>query len=230
MASPDPRPRSSPPAASASTKNYNNNNHNFSDKIPSPPQHQQSSQHHEKPILLNLGSPSTASASYLLQLKEFIPFLSRGFSCSEDDARTILSYCQDSQHHQQSNNSFELGNNNHRLQDLDKITTLEGQINSLTQRLERKDFDIEKLRDDVGESRSRYRALEERFRNSNHQNGQRREETRKQLILEESKVSKLTHQNKSLQMEVDRLKRLLHDSLGTPSLSAAAAVSRHHHR
>ena len=91
----------------------------------------------------------------------------------------------------------------------------------------KKDYDLERLKDDVADARSRYKALEERFRKSTQQASMRKEETRKQLILEENKVSKLTSQNRNLQMEVDRLKRMLHDNLGS---TAAAAVSRQHHR
>jgi hypothetical protein len=164
---------------------------------------------------------SAAPAGSVAVLKELVPFLSDGFACTEADAAALLAVVQSARV------SAAYSNLQHAEAQLgaDRLQTLEAQVASLSLRLERKDGELERLRGDVGDARGRYHALEQRFRGAQQAHAQRKEEGRKQLLCEEGKVAKLTLQCKNLQTECDRLRRMLHDSIGTPSVTATATAA-----
>lgn len=139
------------------------------------------------------------------ELHLFLPQLSAGFQCSSDDAATIATAIIRSRSHMDSAGGSDIC----RLEE--KVQQLECDLKVMSAKLERREDDGNKLRDEVGEARQKLRAMENSSRQQCSLLSQRREEVRKQLLCEESRTQKLTVQNKQLQQEVDRLKALLNN-------------------
>ena len=141
-----------------------------------------------------LGTPATE------RLRATVPYLSPEFRCSDDDAELLLAYVQPAA--APSSATVE-----------DKVVQLECDVKQLTSRLQRRTEEAARLKDDVAEARQKQRAVEAQSKQTASVLGQRREETRKQLLAEESRNSKLQFQNRTLQAEVDKLKDRVHQLL-----------------
>jgi hypothetical protein len=96
----------------------------------------------------------------------------------------------------------------------DRVAIVEGQLRQLQQKFDRRDAEADRLQADVAEARGRLLAVEAQARRQLESNAARREESRKQLLLEESKVEKLTRNNRTLEAELEKLKLRLHQALG----------------
>lgn len=143
------------------------------------------------------------------ELRTHCPLLSSAFTCSADDAVILLNAISSASRSDMRNAQYGQPANEHAayVSTLeDKCVALEAEVRSLTTRLERRVEECDKLRDDVGEARQRARAIETSAKQQQGMLAQRREEMRKQLLTEEGRTSKLTHQNKLLQQELDKLK------------------------
>lgn len=139
----------------------------------------------------------------VMRLRAALPFLSNSFRCSEDDASVLLSFvCRADDHTGASADVLQ-----------DRIVQLQCDVKTQAQKLERRNDDVARLKDEVAEARQKQKAVEAQARQTATVLSQRREETRKQLLLEESKNAKLQFQIKTLQAEVDRLKEKVHHLL-----------------
>lgn len=130
-----------------------------------------------------------------LELRALAPFLSSSFQCSEDDALMLVSILSAAQ----SSSSL-----------ADRLQTVESEKRLLEGKLERKIDECEKLKDEVGEGRQKLRAIQQQATQTAALLSQKREEVRKQLVLEEGRTQKLQHQNKLLQQELEKLKTRVH--------------------
>mmetsp|Transcript_29424 Transcript_29424/g.90912 ORF Transcript_29424/g.90912 Transcript_29424/m.90912 type:complete len:235 (-) Transcript_29424:8-712(-) len=146
-------------------------------------------------------SRPTLGQSALARLRTAVPYLSPTFSCTDDDAELLLAYVAPNT---QTANGSALE---------DKVTQLECEVKHLTSRLQKRTEEATRLKDDVAEARHKQRAVEAQSKQTANVLGQRREETRKQLLAEESRNSKLQFQNRTLQAEVDKLKERVHQLL-----------------
>lgn len=141
------------------------------------------------------------------ELRTHVPFLTSGFTAHDDDIVAILNALSSARGMGLATSSGSDIN-----QDA-KVADLEVQVKTLTQRLQRRESEVDHLRDDLGEARGRAKAVEEQSRLRANTLSQRRDEMKKHLLTEESRTAKLQHQNKLLQQEVDRLRSRLHDSM-----------------
>jgi hypothetical protein len=142
-------------------------------------------------------------ASAAAQLRAKLPYLSPGFQCGEDDAEVLLLYL----HHGASS---AVGSSN-ALEE--KMAQLECEVKTLTQRLQKRTDEISRLKDEVAEAKQKQRAVEAQAKTTANVLSQRREETRKQLVMEETRNAKLQFQNKTLTTEVEKLKERVHQLL-----------------
>jgi hypothetical protein len=142
--------------------------------------------------------------SSLHLLKSTLPYLSPEFTCSNDDAELLLTYVT-------SSARPVLGSSSSTLED--KVIELECEVKQLTQRLQKRTEEVDRMKDEVAEAKQKMRATETQAKQTANVLSQRREETRKQLLVEESRNSKLQFQNKGLQQEVDKLKERVHQLL-----------------
>jgi hypothetical protein len=148
---------------------------------------------------------ATNRGKLLDELRTHVPFISQGFQSSDDDIVAILTALSAARGTGYSTSAASAeGHSN-------KVAELEAEVKQLTTRLQRRTEEVERLRDDLGEARSRAKAVEEQSRMKANVLSLRREETKKHLLTEESRTAKLQHQNKLLQQEVDRLKGRVHD-------------------
>merc|ERR1711964_358888 len=129
---------------------------------------EQTAYHQRSALRPNLGE------SALGRLREAVPYLSPSFACSNDDAELLLAYVTPAGHGK-STDALE-----------DKISQLECDVKQLTSRLQRRTEETSRLKDDVAEARQKQRAIESQSKQTASVHGQRREETRKQLLAEES--------------------------------------------
>lgn len=81
---------------------------------------------------------------------------------------------------------------------------------SVEQRLERRNEDMERMKDELGDARQKLRAIQQQATQSAALLSQKREEIRKQLLLEEGRTQKLQHENKLLNQELDKLRGRVH--------------------
>ena len=139
----------------------------------------------------------SSGMSMLERLRAAVPRLSTEFKCSEDDAYALVGALLSPQ--RGDGTDFE-----------GKIATLQAEVNLTTAKLERRDEDCEKLRDEVGELKQKMKALEAQAQQRAALLSQKREEVRRQLLQEESRSNKLQQQNKVLTLELDKLKGRVH--------------------
>lgn len=144
--------------------------------------------------------PDSHEAVATTQLRMLVPTLSDAFRCSNTDANMLLAAVTATSRCESRDRS-------------EDVLRLEGEVKHLSQRLERRADEIARLKDEAAESKQKLRAVEAQTKQSMTVLSQRREETRKQLLIEESKNSKLHFQVKTLQAEVDKLKARLHQAL-----------------
>ena len=148
--------------------------------------------------------PQPNKGRMLDELRTHVPFISTGFQASDDDVVAILTALSAARGSGFSTSPSTEVNSN-------KVSELEAEVKQLTIKLQRRNEEVERLRDDVGEARARAKAVEEQSRLKANVLSLRREETKKHLLTEETRTAKLQHQNKLLQQEVDRLKGRVHD-------------------
>jgi hypothetical protein len=136
------------------------------------------------------------------ELLHVAPTLSHDFHCSEEDALVLVALVTAASNHRGT--SADVG----RLED--KVITLESEGKLLRQRLERRDEEVDRLKDDLENARGKVAAIENQAKQTIALVSQKRDEVRRQLINEESRTMKLQKQCKTLEAEVDRLKARLH--------------------
>lgn len=138
----------------------------------------------------------------LHELRQLVPHLSPQFTCSYRDALLLAGAVH--------NGGVASGDH----QSLaEKCQALEAEKRQLYQRLERSNAQCEKLKSDVADSRQKLAASQLEFKNTNAILSQRREEARKQLLLEETRSEKLKVRNRKLEMENATLKERVHAHL-----------------
>ncbi|CAJ1035756.1 hypothetical protein, conserved [Leishmania lindenbergi] len=129
------------------------------------------------------------------ELRLLVPHLSPKFTCSYSDTVLLIAAIQ---------SGGAASGNRHTL--ADKCQSLEADRRQLEQRLEKFRAQCEDLKSEVAEVKQKLKAVQEESKSSVSALAQRREEMRKQLLLEETRVEKLTVRNKKLVMENDFLK------------------------
>lgn len=129
------------------------------------------------------------------ELHSLVPHLSPQFACSYSDAVLLIAAIQ---------SGGAASGNRHTL--ADKCQSLEADRRQLEQRLEKSRVQCEELKREVAEVKQKLRVVQEESRNSVNSLAQRREEMRKQLLLEETRAEKLMVRNKKLEQENDSLK------------------------
>ncbi|CAC9548617.1 conserved hypothetical protein [Leishmania infantum JPCM5] len=129
------------------------------------------------------------------ELHSLVPHLSPQFACSYSDAVLLIAAIQ---------SGGAASGNRHTL--ADKCQSLEADRRQLEQRLEKSRAQCEELKREVAEVKQKLRVVQEESRNSVNALAQRREEMRKQLLLEETRAEKLMVRNKKLEQENDSLK------------------------
>ncbi|EAN87916.1 hypothetical protein C3747_7g163 [Trypanosoma cruzi] len=141
------------------------------------------------------------TGNLLYELRRIVPHLSPEFDCGERDATLILSVIR-SGSAAEGTDSWE-----HRL------SSLEAEKRMIQSRLDRRSHECEELKGTVAELRQKLRATQENTNASVNVLSKRREELRKQLLLEESRSQKLKIRNGQLEMELERLKEMLRSRL-----------------
>lgn len=134
------------------------------------------------------------------ELHSLVPHLSPQFACSYSDAVLLITAIQ----------SGGAASGNRRTL-ADKCQSLEADRRQLEQRLEKSRVQCEELKREVAEVRQRLRVVQEESKNSVNALAHRREEMRKQLLLEEVRAEKLMVRNKKLEQENDSLKGRVRD-------------------
>ncbi|KAG5463852.1 hypothetical protein LSCM1_00024 [Leishmania martiniquensis] len=129
------------------------------------------------------------------ELRSLVPHLSPQFTCSYSDAVLLIAAIQ---------RGGAVSGNRDTL--ADKCQSLDADRRQLEQRLEKSRARCEELKSEVAEVRQKMKAMEEKSKSSVNALAQRREEMRKQLLLEEVRAEKLMIRNKMLQRENDSLK------------------------
>ncbi|CUI15251.1 Hypothetical protein, putative [Bodo saltans] len=143
---------------------------------------------------------SAASYDPVEELRARIPFLSSEFTCSDDDASLIMSML-----------STAAAPSRGSLPDAEeKLQMLAAEKRIVEQRLDRKSDDVERLKDELGDAKQKLRAIQQQATQSAQLFSQKREEIRKQLLLEEGRTQKLQHENKLLTQELDKMKGKVH--------------------
>ncbi|KEG12199.1 hypothetical protein DQ04_01901050 [Trypanosoma grayi] len=135
------------------------------------------------------------------ELRRLVSHLSPEFSCSERDAVLLVSAIR--------GGSIAGGVESRE----DRLALLESERRAAQNKLERKSQECEDLKDSVADLRQRLRTTQQEAHASATLLSQRREEVRKQLLLEESRTQKLQVRNGKLEMEVERLKDMLHSRM-----------------
>jgi HAMP domain-containing protein len=143
---------------------------------------------------------SAASYDPVEELRARVPFLSPQFACSDDDASLIMSML-----------STAAAPSRGSLPDSEeRLLLLAADKRALEQRLERRSDELERLKDELGDAKHKLRAVQQQATQSAQLMSQKREEIRKQLLLEEGRSQKLQHENKLLHQELDKLKGRVH--------------------
>lgn len=129
-----------------------------------------------------------------------VPFLSSAFNCSDDDAGLILSML--------STSAAPARGGCPDVEERLSVTMAEKKAVEL--RLEKRNEDVERLKDELADAKQKLRAVQQQATQSSQLLSQKREEIRKQLLLEEGRTQKLQHENKLLHQELDKLKSRVH--------------------
>ncbi|GET93085.1 hypothetical protein, conserved [Leishmania tarentolae] len=129
------------------------------------------------------------------ELRSLVPHLSPQFACSYSDTVLLIAAIQ---------SGGAASGNRHTL--ADKCQSLEADHRQLEQRLEKSRAQCEDLKREVAEVKQKLRVVQEESKSSVNALAQRREEMRKQLLLEETRSEKLRVRNKKLEQENDSLK------------------------
>nr|CCC93621.1 conserved hypothetical protein [Trypanosoma congolense IL3000] len=135
------------------------------------------------------------------ELRELVPHLSPSFDCSEDDAILLLSAIRRGSVGQGSDTWEE------------RLAVERSEKKALLHQLERKSQECEEQKNIVADLRQRLNALREEAHSSANILSQRREQVRRQLLLEESRSQKLQVRNGQLEQELGRLKDMLHSRM-----------------
>jgi hypothetical protein len=137
------------------------------------------------------------------ELRARVPFLSSNFHCTDDDASLIISMLSTA-----AASSRGIQPNVE-----EKLMVVSAEKRMIEERLDRRNEDVERLKDELAEAKQKLRAVQQQAVNSSQLLSQKREEIRKQLLLEEGRTQKLQHENKLLTQEMDKLKSRLHHLL-----------------
>ncbi|ESL07681.1 hypothetical protein TRSC58_04626 [Trypanosoma rangeli SC58] len=135
------------------------------------------------------------------ELRRIVPHLSPEFECTERDAVLIISAIR-SGSAAGGEESWE-----------QRLSSLETEKRMVKNRLERRIQECYELKGTVAELRQKIRATQDDSHASVNLLSKRHEEMRKQLLMEESRSQKLKIRNGQLEMEVERLRGLLHSQL-----------------
>lgn len=96
---------------------------------------------------------------------------------------------------------------------MDRLTAAEAERRSLDSRLEKKAEECETLRQEVDHARQKLRAVQQQAQQSTALLSQKREEMRKQLLIEEGRTQKIQMKNKKLEKENEDLKSRLRTNM-----------------
>ncbi|RNF11873.1 hypothetical protein TraAM80_00709 [Trypanosoma rangeli] len=135
------------------------------------------------------------------ELRRIVPHLSPEFECAERDAVLIISAIR---------SGSAVGGAESWEQ---RFSSLETEKRMIKNRLERRSQECDELKGTVTELQQKIRSTQDGSRASVNLLSKRHEEVRKQLLMEESRSQKLKIRNGQLEMEVERLRGLLHSQL-----------------
>lgn len=137
------------------------------------------------------------------ELRRLVPHLSPEFTCAYRDAVLLLGAVRNG------------GSSAARGQDslMDRVAALEAERRNLESRLARKADECAALRSDGDQARQKLRAVQQQAQQSNALMSQKREEMRKQLLIEEGRTEKIEVRNRKLQVENDDLKSKLRSGM-----------------
>ena len=177
-----------------------------------------SSRHHEarKNGTSSISAPEAAAAAEaskpgrwserdetaFYELRSLVPHLSPQFACSYGDAVLLIAAIR---------NGGAASSDRQTL--ADKCQTLEAEKRQLSQRLERSREACDALQDEVAAATQKLKAVQAESKGSVTVLAQRREEMRKQLLLEETRSEKLKVRNRKLELENDALKERMRGQL-----------------
>lgn len=146
-----------------------------------------------------LSSRAPPQFDTLTELRRRVPFLSSDFYCSDADALHLLGMMRSGGGPSSSVD--------------DKVAALEVDRKTAEAALERRTDECERLRSELADARQKLRAVQQQATQSAALLSQKREEIRKQLLLEEGRTQKLQQQNKVLTQELDKLRSRVHHLL-----------------
>ncbi|KPA79847.1 hypothetical protein ABB37_04929 [Leptomonas pyrrhocoris] len=136
------------------------------------------------------------------ELRALVPHLSPRFTCSYSDAVLLIAAVRTG------------GAASSERQTLaDKCQSLEAERRQLEQRLERSREECGTLHNEVAAAKQKLKAVQEESKGSVAVLAQRREEMRKQLLLEETRTEKLKVRNRKLELENDALKERMRSQM-----------------
>jgi hypothetical protein len=151
--------------------------------------------------------------SALEALFQLLPHLSASFRCSDADAMVLLGAVSNASAGGGGGGYGHSAGASHVGHLEDRLSIVEAENRALMARLEGRTDECDKLKDDLGEARQKLRAVQQQTAQSAQLLSQRRDEVRKQLLLEEGRTQKLQQQNKLLTQEIDKLKQRLHTAM-----------------
>lgn len=133
------------------------------------------------------------------ELRRLAPHLSAEFTCSYRDAVLLIGAIR--------NGGSGVARGQESL--MDRVTASEAERRSLDMRLAKKTEECEALRLEVDHARQKLRAVQQQAQQSTALLSQKREEMRKQLLMEESRTEKIQMKNRKLEKENEELKSRL---------------------
>lgn len=148
----------------------------------------------------NQWSESEEAAFY--ELRSLVPHLSPTFTCAYGDAILLLAAIRRGGASASDQQSL-----------ADRCQSLESDRRQLEQRLERSREECEALQGEVAAAKQKLKAVQEESKGSVTVLAQRREEMRKQLLLEETRSEKLKVRNRKLEIENDALRERMRGQL-----------------
>lgn len=148
-----------------------------------------------------------------MELRKLVPHLSPVFQCTYQDCVLLTAAirhggCVTSTSGGQSSRSW--GNGGVETVSLrDQLRVLESEKRMLHQRFSKQSAESEGLRREILDLKERLDATKKEAKLSSAHLGQKRDEMRRQVLLEETRCEKLQMQNKKLEMEIEQLKNRL---------------------
>lgn len=196
---------------------------NDSDDAEKSSTHSRRGEHRSRSRVSDLAIDARRSEEVMYELHSLVPHLSTSFSCSARDALLFIMSIRSGGSTDGSttkNSSGVAGGMSsgppapHKVTTLlDRVNLLEAEKRGLEQRLQSRVTECELLKDELASVKQRLQAVQQQSLQTQTTLSQRREETRRQLMLEETRGEKMRVRNRKLEAEVEQLKDRLRAQL-----------------